>query len=330
MLKSCILQNFGLSCGRKNSIFNFYYTQFMKKITLLASLALMLGLVACNNDDDRDDSPPPPPVKMEATRINGTTGVETDWSISNPKATISFLTGATITGFDEESGEMMTISLPSFQEGFYSSIGPLTAGGISTYLRQTGGVQYTTGISVSGSQQEATHVIEITSIDTVKSTFNGTFTLLLFNPLGLPNDFYFFDQGIFENVPYEEEEFTFGDSSLSASIDGAPYTAEFVTVFNLGGSLSITSTAANSSISLSFPSNITPGTYGIGFSSANPDHVGSVGVNMTPLIATDGTLVITSNNAASGVATGTFEFEAADGSGGTPVNVTNGVFSIEY
>jgi hypothetical protein len=295
----------------------------MKQITLFLAIGLALGLGACGDDDGGGGPSTAPTATLEASR-SSSFGGPADWSMSNPTAEYSLFEGLTINGVNTSTGEIFVMNVPELEVGQYLSEQLGTSGGTTTYVPQTNGAVYSTL-----SDTVSVHFVTLTAVDSVGMTVSGTFQIVLWDASGERN-LYFFDSGVFNNVPYTDETFNIGgDSELTATIDGAAFTASFSFSFEFFGTLTISGSNDSNSISLQFPTNLAVGTYQMGIASANPTHTGTVGAD-DGLIANTGTLVITSNNTTTKVVTGTFAFAASNPGGTVTSSVTNGAFSIEY
>jgi hypothetical protein len=293
----------------------------MKQYLVILCLPLLI-LTSCNSDDGGGPSTPAAPVVFKANRLDNT-GQTTAWSLPTVSATMSFF-DIEITATNPANNEQMIISLPNDGVGQYFS---QNTGNTSITAYITG---QDTLISVYPSNNAFT-LVEITEIDTVAKTMEGTFSVGVYDPMDNTN-FYIFQEGVFENIPYTETTFGMGESTMTAQVNGAVFTPATILTVEFGNAVQISASSfTGQSIQISFPTNLAPGTYGLGTNSANPAHTGIYTVGLTSAFAQTGTLVITSNNAATSTIVGTFNFQAATLSAPiTNYSITNGTFTAEY
>ncbi len=188
----------------------------------------------------------------------------------------------------------------------------------------------TTGSDIIGS------VVQIMSFNTSNNTINGSAPVLAWYRENVDGDYDLYgvmEGPVFENVPVTftgPSISTGGDFNISATVDGAAFNPDQVSLSSAGGSSFIvaSSSTTQQNMTLNIPENPAVGTYDL----ANPVQGYSMGYSAgsTSYSVTEGQLVVTAADNAAGTVSGTFSFTgtAVFGGSGT-VSVTNGTFSIE-
>ncbi len=295
----------------------------MKHVIALLFFPLLI-LTSCSSDDGGGPSTPEAPIVFEANRL-GPDGQTVEWSLPATSAEMDLFT-IEITATNASTGEVFRFTLPNNGEATYFSQNTSNSQGEAEYI--TSGDDTLTSVYASNN---AYTLVEITEIDTVSKRMKGTFGSGVFDADDA-SVFYIFQEGVFENVPYTETEFTFGETTLTATVNGSAFVADFTFSLESQNTLAISgSTLTGESLQISFPTSLAPGTYGLGTSSANPTHSGTYSTGGNSALANTGTLVITSNNAATSTVVGTFNFQATT----FPPNpvtysITAGAFTAEY
>ncbi len=296
----------------------------MKHFLAILCLPLLI-LTSCSSDDGGGPSTPANPPVFKATRLNAL-GESTAWSLPTATANINIF-GIEITASKASTGETFSFILPNNGIGVYFSQNTDDSQGYTEYIPATGIDALTSVYPVNG----AFTFVTITEIDTVNKKMAGTFKAGVYDEV-VNTNFYFFDPGVFENIPYTEDIFIPGESAMGATVNGTVFIPVFTQVIEAANTLIISGgTISGDALQLSFPSNLAPGTYGLGLNSANPAHSGTYTTGITSAFANTGTLVITSNNAATSTVSGTFNFQASTIT--PPVvnfSVTAGTFTAEY
>ncbi len=131
---------------------------------------------------------------FQANRLNNT-GQTSAWSLPTASATINFFE-IEIMASNPVTNEKMVISLPNEGVGIYFSQ--------NTFNNST--TEYIVGLDTLISvypTNNAFTLVDITEIDNVAKTMTGTFQAGVFEPMDDTN-FYIFQEGVFENVPFTE------------------------------------------------------------------------------------------------------------------------------
>jgi len=330
--------------------------KFNRSFKSIFSWALPVGvallLVACG-DDDGGPSTPAPEVSITADKT--TTSGQSSWSMPTGAIVTQELPpfGFTTTTFtaSNDQGQVLTINFDSLAIGTYSYQGVVQTAEIPvfmTYLEDPDGFAYNMG-AMADLQQGPTNpfaMISITEINTQAKVASGTFQGLVVDPLNT-SEIVFFENGVFENVPYSNVEDLepptdgIDDAFLSATLDGAAFDA--ATVIGSGTNNPAFPTVSFNGISadgtmMAFTfqmlfADLETTTYNLGSLGA------SVMAQLTPdagnpanqLTSQSGTLTITSIDASNKVLEGTFEFEAAPFGigGGEDASVTGGAFKVQ-
>lgn len=169
--------------------------------------------------------------------------------------------------------------------------------------------------------------ITITSLNEIEGSVSGDFSGILTELFGSAENIEM-TNGIFENISFSTET---SSDFCTALINGESFDATIFPIVTAGGTIQVTfSNDLEDSITLVFPSGVSPGTYPI---TAFPEAYSGKYTDTTDLDETiynsvpgTGEIIITSieNN----VLVGSFHFDAEDGTGNT-VNITEGEFSID-
>jgi len=170
--------------------------------------------------------------------------------------------------------------------------------------------------------------VAVTSYNTNDQTVTGTFNGVMQDIAGVDPDVVI-TNGIFQNITYAIGVTT---DMASADIGGSPFVADFFASLEVANSIGITfSNSINEQIGLSFPINITAGTYQIDSFGPGSTYTGSYSNdavnngNTHYSVATTGNITITDRT--NGILTGTFEFTAVDPADPTSsFTITNGMF----
>ncbi len=180
--------------------------------------------------------------------------------------------------------------------------------------------------------------IEILEFNTLIGRIVANFAFTATDPLGIDPTVVEITDGNFE-VLYEPGA-TNANNSMSASIDGASWSANFTDAFefDFSGTETVTARGYNSetgeSIEITFPKNLDPGSHDFVSAAAPGESIAKLFTEPggTPFTSTDGSIIVIANDLATG---GTIEaaflFLAEDLSGTNPstFNITNGQFLVE-
>ncbi len=237
--------------------------------------------------------------------------------------------GVSINGISK-TGEQISIILPSFKIGVYS----LNAQS-SSYALYANLLSTTPTVYISN-QANGSGTVTINSIDTVKKLVSGSFLLNLVNPGD--NSVTTITKGIFTLISYSGSAGVVvitppgTADTLTASVSGfGAFNATQVIVTDQQGIFDIdgVSSGGLQSIDLLMPDNISPGSYTLNF--AGGQYVAAyVPSNFDPLVSTQGTLTIITNDPAGKRIKGSFEFTGSSQTTSSSVAVSKGFFSVNY
>ncbi len=237
--------------------------------------------------------------------------------------------GVSINGISK-TGEQISIILPSFKIGVYS----LNAQS-SSYALYANLLSTTPTVYISN-QANGSGTVTINSIDTVKKLVSGSFLLNLVNPGD--NSVTTITKGIFTLISYSGSAGVVvitppgTADTLTASVSGfGAFNATQVIVTDQQGIFDIdgVSSGGLQSIDLLMPDNINPGSYTLNF--AGGQYVAAyVPSNFDPLVSTQGTLTIITNDPAGKRIKGSFEFTGSSQTTSSSVAVSKGFFSVNY
>lgn len=155
-------------------------------------------------------------------------------------------------------------------------------------------------------------------------SLTGTFSFMAVRP-GI--DTIYMSKGRFYQVPasvFNEDDDGGGsstnDGTLSATIDGAPFTPITVNATDTGNSLIIIGTSSSLSILLQLPADIEAGTYNLPSAGIDATYT----ENGVSTDASSGSVTITAHDTAAGTISGTFSFQAG------ATGITSGAFDVTY
>ncbi len=189
-------------------------------------------------------------------------------------------------------------------------------------------VSFTTNAGNDATQSGGT--VTITSIDTVNKKLSGTFSMNVYRPIDQTQKQ--ITEGTFSNISYETTALPPANAkdTFRVKIDGSDFSVSSITGIVAINKINIS--ASNSDISktvgLSFPSNITAGSYT--FTSFGPDYIGQYNVGNSYLSGNSGTLTILENNTSTKRIRGNFNFDAKEIAGSQTATLTEGYFSVVY
>lgn len=267
----------------------------MKKLILLASVFVFA--FGCSDD-----------IESNSPVIQGSVNEEF-FRAKNATATINEDGSLKLTGTASE--QIITLQTASFEKGEYT-LGTNPANE-ATFTDFAGAI-YIAGAGAGDG------MIEITKYEA--GTVSGEFHFnALNNGVG---DTLNFQKGVFFEVPITNA--TPGDGTsdefFTAVIDGAPFDADVKMAQSNAGIIQATGSSQTISISLTFPADITAGTYTL---AASGQYMASYLVGSIPDEVDTGELTITKNDTTAKIVEGEFSFTTVGG-----VEVTNGKFKLGY
>lgn len=197
--------------------------------------------------------------------------------------------------------------------------------------------QYNPGIGTEDLSSDP-GTIEITEFNTLTGRIVANFAFTATDPLGIDPTVVEITEGAFD-IRYEPAA-TSANNSMSASIEGVDWTANFVDAieFDFSGTETVTARGFNSetgeSMEISFPKSLEPGSYDFVSMAVPGDSIARfyTEVGGTEFTSTDGSIIVLTNDLATG---GTIEaaflFLAEDLSGEDPAtySITSGQFIVE-
>ena len=192
----------------------------------------------------------------------------------------------------------------------------------------TNNIAFTTNAGNDATQSGGT--VTITAIDTANKKLSGTFSMKVYRPIDQTQKE--ISEGTFSNISYETSALPPANAkdTFRVKIDGADFSVASITgivainKINISGSNSDVS----KTVGLSFPTNITAGSYT--FTSFGSDYIGQYNVGSSYLSADSGTLTILENNTSTKRIRGNFNFGATEFGGSQTATLTQGYFSVVY
>ena len=305
----------------------------IKTIKPLLFFVLALVFVACNDDDDGNNNPTPEAsgdISATIFRISSTGLTQEEWSLPIVNATIDF-DNFIITAKNNNTGERLVFTLPPNLTNF-ANISNTTSDptlGFATWKSAGAATQWSSLDFPSDEDHDLS--VFITAVDTAAKTFDASFAVSIYNPNDSTN-FVSFASGMMSNVPYVEDfEVNIGGGTMSWVANGTAITPTSVLTASQGGVLSITGTASGTeSLIITLPTSTQSGT---AFDLSDMNVLAGVVYTTSSgdfLVATSGTINISSNDTGAGAMNGTFSFEAEPLFGGNTTSVTQGTFSVTY
>jgi len=189
---------------------------------------------------------------------------------------------------------------------------------------------YTTNQGNSSLQSGGT--LSITSIDTVKKTMSGTFSMKMFRALDQSQKN--ITEGVFTNIPYTTQALPPSNSgdTFRVKIDGAQFAVYSTIGISTFGMLSVSASdqSVNKTVGITMPSDIVPGSFT--FTAFGPSYIGQYNIGTSYLVAGSGTLTILEHNTVTKRIRGNFNFDASEipGIGTKTAKLTEGYFSLVY
>ncbi len=172
--------------------------------------------------------------------------------------------------------------------------------------------------------------LSITSIDTVKKTMSGTFSMKVYRQFDDKQKN--ITEGVFINIPYTTDALPPVNvtDTFQVKIDGTAFPVVSIIGVSFYGKISISSSDQNigKTVAVTVPSNVTAGSYT--FSTFGPDYIGQYNVGTTYMSASSGTVTILEHNTTTKRIRGNFNFSAKEIGGTQSANLTEGYFSVVY
>lgn len=230
-----------------------------------------------------------------------------------------------INAIKPETNEIFTLKVVDFDIGSFGFEGGNVVG---TYVKND-----PVSADIWSTINDATSIgsIEFTKIDFINNTVSGNFNFVGKNLSDSSSKA--FTTGIFTNIPISE--LPISADSFTAKVGGIVYeeVSLFTNLISIG-STELIQISANKSTSetiiLTLQSNIAIGEYDFGSFITQTYPIGQYNINDVPYVA-DGKITITNHNTSTKFISGTFAFEAAPITGGTPnFSITEGEFSVSY
>jgi hypothetical protein len=251
------------------------------------------------------------------------------WNADSLQVILVSSDGISITGLGKTGGQISMI-VPEFKTGTYT----ISAQSLS-YALYVNVLNDVTNIFVS-SVGTAGGTITISSIDSVNHLMSGSFQFTLTNPAD--NSTKSITKGVFAYVPYVGDPGggivppTSGSDTIEATIDGNKFVAAQVEVSITNGQLLIAGFSADltKDLAILMPANIVPGSYNMDFTTGLYIGIYNPVPTITLITQNSGTLTIISNDNVAKRIKGTFSFTASPVSSGTPANITEGYFALNY
>lgn len=277
---------------------------------LLLTLSLFL-FFGCNNEDD---AAPNDQAQMTVT-VAGEA-----WEAATTGA--SYIQGRLgLTGMASD-GSTIIFGLDGFGLGQYDSFeGSLN---VLTWQETNGGLAYVSHWENASGQVNIEHINETDSL--LSGTFQFTGIVPSTGASVVVSD------GVFNNIKYLTETIVVGEHFLKVKIDGDLWEAHQVVGLVVSGKINVigTSPDASKTVGLYIPETASEGTYNLG----NPllsDYAAQYNADsQTFLVASSGTLKITTHDRSNKIIEGTFSFEAAEFAGTAAASLTGGSFYVTY
>jgi hypothetical protein len=296
------------------------------RIFLYLVFILTCSFLACTKESSKENGQPSGPANGDFyATVDGN-----PWNADSLQLILASSDGVTITG-TSKTGEQIAMILPVFKTGTYVVNAQSLA-----YAMYTNVLSDVVSVFVSNAGTVG-GTITISSIDSVHHLVSGSFHFTLNNPAD--NTTKTITEGVFAYVPYSGDPGgtnnhppPSGSDTLQAKIDGNSFNAVQVEVSVSNGQLLIAGFSAdlNKDIAILMPADIVPGSYDMDFATGlyigiyNPDPT------ITLITQNNGTLTIISNDKVGKRIKGTFSFIASPVSSGTPANITEGYFALNY
>lgn len=301
----------------------------IKKISGLLCLVLISSMISCSSDSSSDQ---PANASMTAT-VDGQS-----WASINGGA-IANLNSVTVDGEEvlmlQIVGTRMDFSIVSMQfpvtnlaEGTYTFS---NSDAMMTYSTAGGSSLYTTA------EPSGTFTITITDLDVAAGTLSGTFSGTLVNTMdsttinvtnGTINTVSIMSSAMYSNGTMSLSK----NGGAAFTMDDSDSDGKYIMIMENSASNTLSLNGYNANLTadfglynLTFPKDVTPGTYNLmtetDFSAGIGNAEGEAEYNLT-----SGTVTVTSHNGTN--VAGTFSFTASNGT--QTVTITNGTFNVTH
>ncbi len=184
---------------------------------------------------------------------------------------------------------------------------------------------YTTNSGITADQSGG--VMSITSIDTVKKTISGTFTLKVYRELD--NTKKNITNGVFKNISYGIAAIPPASAldTFRVKVNGSAFPTYAISNFIYGATLNISASDQNVSktVGFSFLMSITPGTYDL---SSSYDYIATYNSGTDYMTAESGSLTVLEKNTTTNRLRASFNFKAFSFLSTAKATLTEGYFSV--
>lgn len=296
-------------------------------IYLLAALSIFLFFTSCSKEKSVEIGQNPTAIGSGSgvfkMKINGT-----QWEAGNT-AYASISGGFIHINGKSKDNKAFIITLgDTLATTYVLSQGILNLAALSD-IADLSGISY--GTNEGTDTADAGGIVVVNNIDKVNKTISGTFRCKVFRDIdGSQKQI---TEGVFDKVSYNTSASPLGTTSktdtIRAKIDNTAWSAVGITSNAFGGSIIISGAAIDGvrSVSLSFPQDITPGTYDLNILSP----VGLYFPTPATIYASEsGNVTITEHNTTTKRIRGSFNFKATDQTGSKSAQLTEGYFSVKY
>ena len=282
---------------------------------------IFVSFVSCSKELSNEEGNIPAASSFYAT-IEGNL-----WNADSLQSLFQINGGLSINGLSK-TGDQISIVLSTFHTGVFTLGASSDSYAFYTNILAPVEVDYYSNVGTAGG------TVTITSIDSINHLISGSFTLTLVNPDD--NTTKTITSGVLNSVPYTGSGIVIPPSNttdtLKALVGGNTFDAAQILVQTTGMGMIIAGISNNGlqNLDLSMPTNITPGTYDLDFTTGT--YAGLYYTDVSdPLVSNmNGTLVIISNNTTTKTIQGTFSFTATSMINSNFISVTNGYFNVKY
>ncbi|MDP2687276.1 MAG: DUF6252 family protein [Aequorivita sp.] len=276
------------------------------KFSVIAFLTIIV--IGCSKDDDSKKDNNNAADGEFIAKIDGN-----EFKASTQVVATFYAGTFNITAIQPSTGETISITVSYAQEGIFE----LSSNTLNSAF-------YKINDQLLYNSHWGSGHIKITELDVVNKTVSGTFSFTatrnIFTNNGLITETVVITEGAFKNITLSTTITGNGDSFVEAEIENNDLDADSITAVEIitSGNSTITLTATNNTtyqnLSLSFPGDITPGTYDFSSGPYSSDLIGQYNPNLnggtSNYVSEDGTLTILTYDTNSRKIEGTFRFTA--------------------